>query len=406
MRKPASGGARIRQLHVRCSQGYSGLLTRESQMIFNYLTDRPECEIGLTMPLTSQSYASNVLPGVLRQNLPEGFLLNWIHEQFGKTMKMDDFNILALTGKDMIRRVRITLEAEDTGSVPAAESLSELLSWKGSEDLFTHLAHKYATTSGVSGVQPKVLVSAHPDKAVVEKSAVKDRNLIVKAGGVDYPGLAENEYHCMQIGKRAGLAVPAFWLSDNRELFIVERFDVAADGSYLGFEDMTALTGRQNHEKYDASYETAAKVVDTFASPGHRVDSLRELFRSIVLSVVVRNGDAHLKNFGLLYSIPRADDVGLSPLYDIVNTTCYLPRDVLALKMAKTKAWPSRDTLIEFGKRHCKLDHPDHVIDHVIDAAHTYRPDIEAGAIWMEMKAQIAIGCGSLAKARLFRTAP
>lgn len=395
------GGDRIKQLHIRCTQGYSGRLTRESQFIFNYATEQPGCEIGLTMPLTARSHAANILPGVLRQHLPEGFLRDWIREQFGKTMRMDDFNILALTGKEMIGRVRCSLNREDAGAPPEPVVLKDLLTWKGSEDLFEHLARKYAAMSGVSGVQPKVLVSAHPDRETVLKSTMKDRNLIVKAGGADFPELAENEYHCMQIGKLAGLETPQFWLSDNRELFIIERFDVDANGKYLGFEDMTALTGRQNEAKYDGSYEMIAKAISVFASPQYSSSSLVELFKAIVLSVVLRNGDAHLKNFGLLYTTPFDEDVRLSPLYDVVNTTSYLPADILALKLNKTKSWPARDALIEFGKGHCKIDRPALIIDHIAEIAHAYRPQIEAGGIWTKIKTEITKGAYSVSGPRL-----
>jgi serine/threonine-protein kinase HipA len=388
---------RMKQLHIHSTQGYSGVLTRESQIVFNYLTAQPDAEISLTMPLRAESYAANILPGVLRQNLPEGYLLHWLYENFGKTMKMDDFNILALIGKEMIGRVRCSVDPDSADKAPEPEDLKSLLTWQGSEDLFEYLALKYAAGSGVSGVQPKVLVTAHRARDVVEKSSMKDQNVIVKSGGADYPGLAENEYHCMNIGRLAGLDVPDFWLSDNRELFVIERFDVDSNGSYLGFEDMTALTGRQNAEKYDGSYEVAAKVVDTFVGPHHKTTSFRALFKSIVLSVAVRNGDAHLKNFGLLYTTPLTDDVRLSPLYDVVNTTSYLPKDILALKMAKTKSWPTRKTLIEFGRMHCKLDQPGQIIDQVLDAVNAYVPQVEPGAIWTQMKKQIEAGSYSIA---------
>jgi len=118
-----------------------------------------------------------------------------------------------------------------------------------------------------------------------------------------------------------------------------------------------------------------------------------------VLSVAVRNGDAHLKNFGLLYTDPTTDDVQLSPLYDIVNTTSYLPKDVMALKLAKTKSWPYRNTLIEFGKQHCDIDNPESIIDSIIEAAHAYVPEIEPGVIWDQMRAHIELGCSTLAAA-------
>lgn len=119
-----------------------------------------------------------------------------------------------------------------------------------------------------------------------------------------------------------------------------------------------------------------------------------------MLSVAVRNGDAHLKNFGLLYTDPASNDVQLSPLYDIVNTTSYLPKDVMALKLAKTKSWPYRDSLIGFAKRHCDIDNPDFVIDSIVEAAVSYVPDITPGDIWFQMKSQIDLGCSTMSAAK------
>jgi len=391
-----------KSLHVQTTQGPSGILSRESQYVFNYTTQDKACEIGLTMPLTAHSYASSILPGVIRQNLPEGFLLGWIKEKFGKTMKVSDFNILTLTGRNTIGRVQCVTEDISKSAAQEGEDLQELLAWKGTEDLFNHLADKYAQLSGISGVQPKVLMPQKTsfDSGSVEKVSLKVPNLIVKSSGYDYPGLAENEYHCMMIAKKAGLTVPQFWLSDDKGIFVIERFDIDRSDNYLGFEDITSLTGCQNDDKYQSSYEIVAKVVRTFCSANFKTTSLVELFKSIVLSVTVRNGDAHLKNFGLLYTDPTVDDVQLSPLYDIVNTTSYLPKDVMALKLAKTKSWPYRASLIEFGKRHCDIDNPEYIIDKIIEAAASYVPDVESGAIWNQMKSQIELGCSTTASAK------
>jgi serine/threonine-protein kinase HipA len=396
-------------LHLHTTQGYAGELRRESQHIFNYRTDDAACELSLTMPLTAKSYAASILPGVLRQNLPEGYLKNWMQEHFGKTLKLDDFNMLAITGAQMIGRINISQQKEKDDALLAGENLSELLAWKGTEALFEHLAQKYAAMSGISGVQPKVLMPAKRSSdddsdsnkqrenksgtEVVEKATLTDRHLIVKAAGHDYPGLAENEFHCMTIAKQAGLIVPDFWLSDDKGLFVTSRFDRDAQSGYLGFEDMTALTGRQNEEKYTGSYEMIATAIATFASPQFVASSLEEFFKSVVLSVVVRNGDAHLKNFGLLYTHPRSDDVRLSPLFDIVNTTSYLSKDTLALKLAKTKSWPYRKELTEFGKKACRVDKASEIIDQIVDAAANYTSDIKAGEIWMKVKAEIDRSC-------------
>lgn len=62
---------------------------------------------------------------------------------------------------------------------------------------------------------------------------------------------------------------------------------------------------------------------------------------------MVRNGDAHLKNFGLLYEDPfSVTRPVLAPVFDVVTTTVYphtsqrgatLVDRTLALKLAKEK---------------------------------------------------------------------
>jgi len=101
-----------------------------------------------------------------------------------------------------------------------------------------------------------------------------------------------------------------------------------------------------------------------------------------------------------LYTTPETNDVRLSPLYDIVCTTAYIPRDTIALKMNKAKAWPSREQLIEFGKAHCKLDRPVEIIDEVIEVITSYIPAIDTGEIWEKMRPEIAKGIGMISKAR------
>jgi serine/threonine-protein kinase HipA len=83
-------------------------------------------------------------------------------------------------------------------------------------------------------------------------------------------------------------------------------------------------------------------------------DTLEQLFAMVALSCAVENGDAHLKNFAVLYEHPEAP-VRLAPAYDIISTTLYLPRDVLALTLDGSKQFPDRKRLVGFGRRACGL---------------------------------------------------
>ena len=74
-----------------------------------------------------------------------------------------------------------------------------------------------------------------------------------------------------------------------------------------------------------------------------------QLFTLIVLNCALRNGDAHLKNFGVLYD-DLDGTVRLAPVYDVVTTTAYIPADGMALTLDGTTRWPDAKRLQQFGE--------------------------------------------------------
>lgn len=374
---------RVKRLEIETPQGFAGSLFRESQFVFRYgddaLDDRARA-ISLSMPPRPEGYIGNQLPPVLAMNLPEGFLLDRVVDRYRKVFDIkDDMNLLALTSTRSAGRLWARSEERVADQAPGI-ALRDLLAAPGTEALFDDLIERFATNTAISGVQPKVVVpEAVPgiESAPIERAAVRSPDLIVKAAGAEYPGLAENEYFCMSMARAAGLEVPECWLSEDRQLFVIRRFDMRQDHTYMGFEDMASLTGRHPSKKYEASYGIIAKALGDFCAPLHRVNSLERYFRQLVFCCVVENGDAHLKNWGILYGDPSSadKDACLSPVYDLVCTTAWLPRDTLALSLEGSKAWPARETLASFGRTACELEQADALIDEVIAGALAYEPE-------------------------------
>lgn len=421
---------RVPLLYVATPAGEAGRLAKDGQHSFTYSdealrrNDRA-LEISLTMPLRPRSYAWTPMLPVFQTFLPEGYLKQRIVERFGKVMRVDDMALLALTGSNAIGCLRLTQTSEAPAGKVGHESLDEILQDQGSRDLFEHLCDRYLISSGVGGVQPKVLLSAAPASAspnvepvspdaasvppdarpahdktsIGSRATLRARQFIVKVGGGEFPGLAENEYHCLRVARIAGLEVPEFYLSADRQRLVIERFDYDHDADrYLGFEDMVSLQGSVNERKYDGSHEQVARAIATNVSPAHHASSLANYFASVVLSMALRNGDAHLKNYGLLYRDPGSDDCRLSPLYDVVCTTVYLPKDRPALSLAGKRGWPSRETLCEFGRAHCMVEHPALVLDAVLDAVASYRPDDDSSGIWARMSNETSAVGAALAR--------
>jgi len=333
---------RIRKIDIKVAGEAAGLLENNTQFNFTYHSNAT-FPVAVSMPLEKRAYQSGALFPIFEMNIPEGFIRYRITEQLRKQIRVDDMLFLALQGKTGIGCISYAaqgVEAEEMN----AESLAEILAWQGSNDLFEELVNKYLLQSGVSGVQPKILVPEAIE--TTEKGALVLPSLIVKSGGEEFPQLAINEFICMQLANACQIATPEFWLSDNRQLFVMRRFDLKDDGSCRAMEDMAVLQGKPTSDKYHSSYESVSKILN-FYSSSLKADN-ESLFKMLVHSCMVGNGDAHLKNYAMLYDDP--EDMRLSPLYDVVNTQIYSPADTLALNLGKSKSFPDRKRLIDFGK--------------------------------------------------------
>jgi serine/threonine-protein kinase HipA len=338
---------------------YAGALDRYQQRgtAFAYQPDAsPERAVSLTMPVRTASWNTPFgLAPIFQMNLPEGVLRARINRLFAKaTGTFDDYDLLGVIGRTQIGRVRYSTGKEELEEAVPLQPIDEILHPRpGAHDLLEHLLETFATHSGVSGVQPKVMIRATGDKL----SDLRDRRSqsfqsathIVKLWDEkEYPELAANEYFCLKAAKDLGLAVPDFQLSDDGKALVIERFDLA-DGRYLGFEDFCVLNALPTSDKYSGSYESRLfKRLRDFMSPEQYPRAVTSLYKLFVLNCAIRNGDAHLKNFGVTYQ----DVLGtteLAPVYDLVTTRAYLPRDAMALTLEGTTAWPDRRKLIALG---------------------------------------------------------
>jgi serine/threonine-protein kinase HipA len=145
--------------------------------------------------------------------------------------------------------------------------------------------------------------------------------------------------------------VPPYRLADGGMALVIDRFDLLMDGTYRGFEDFCALNARRTDEKYRGSYETQVmKRFGQFANSTHINEDMEKLFTLIALNCALRNGDAHLKNFGIVYDDVQGE-ARLAPVYDLVTTSVYLPKDSLALTLNGSTRWPTGKELKKLGEK-------------------------------------------------------
>lgn len=350
----------------------SGELSHENdRYVFNYAEDAEEI-VSLTMPIRKASWVSKKLHPVFDMNMPEGALREVIMNHFAKVQKMDDLALLKLIGPYMLGRVkfnRLMVEKEQL-------TLDSILQSE-SADLFEELMDKFALRSGVSGVQPKLLLTAQ------NKTTMKFEHYIVKSWKEEYDQLALNEYFCMRAIQNAGLPTPEFYLSDDLSMFVMKRFDVKEEDGfndcYLGFEDMCVLTGRNTDEKYDGSYEEIVKVIKDVIPAKHKKEAISTLFAAIIMNHLLRNGDGHLKNYGVIYE-DDFEDAKLAPIYDVITTTVYLKKDIPALRLSDGKLWFKEKTYKHFAKASCGLGNKEYqtIVDKCCEAIKVTKLELDA----------------------------
>ncbi len=372
---------KIRLLYVSIGDTENaGQLIRASTYEFRYLQPSPEqATVALLMPPREQlTWQDGDLFPPMDQNLPEGDLFMRIRELFPK-QPMTPMHLLALVGRNGIGRLGYNLPNQTATPLPRTLSKRELLSTVYSPQVFNDLVAAYLSTgAGIAGMQPKIMV---PDR-----STVPIPSLIVKAASAAYPGLAANEFLCLTAASKADIKVPVFALSDDGQMLVLDRFDLIVhdDGRVerLGFEDIAALAGLRvrdilSDRKYHGSYQRIAELLRQLQLHS---DNLHQFFEQVAFSVMVRNGDAHLKNFGLLYR--SAAQMWLAPMFDVVTTSIYkytqfpggpqLEDRTMALKLFsgkhQTKTYPTTEELVDFGRRICGVAQPARVLDRIAQA--------------------------------------
>ena len=364
---------RIRLLDVDINSTHSGQLSHASTYTFDYRRDdaaQPGVSL-LMLPSLLHFDGGGALFPAMDMNLPEGYLFMQIREFFPK-QTITPMHLLALMGNNGIGRLGYRL-ADALAPKPAAVvSKADLLASGNGPVLFEQLMHAYLSTgAGISGVQPKIMV---PDKATMPIPT-----LIIKMAADRYPGLSANEFMCLCAAREAGIEVAPFDLSEDGSLLVIDRFDIAADGSRLGFEDAASLMGQRvrdalSDRKYHGSYERVATALKLINLPATEI---ARFFEQVAFTVMVHNGDGHLKNFGVLYS--STDDVRLAPMFDVVTTSIYkyqrfeggpeLEDHTMALKLFAgskgSKIYPYAKELLDFGRRVCGVSDPAAVIQRI-----------------------------------------
>lgn len=298
------------------------------------------------------------LPPWFSNLLPEGRLREFIARDQGVKVTRE-LQLLLRIGHDLPGAVEVLPAASDEYFDPEVLSKttapSTAIQGAGSPWKFS-----------LAGVGLKMSLLKQGDRLTIPgTNSVGD--WIAKFPDAVYPQVPANELATMQLARHVGIEVPEIALVHRDELphmpdivwpngetyaFTIARFDRGPDKRRIHIEDFAQVRGFYDSSKYEGKFETVAAL----AYRQRDSTALREFVRRLTFNLLVGNGDAHLKNWSLIYPDGRIPT--LSPAYDLVSTGPYASAqapDDFGLEFGGTKI-PERIRRTNFQRLQRKLD--------------------------------------------------
>ena len=278
-------------------------------------------------------FFSNLLPeGVLREYMVKRLKIHHDHE----------FDILMSLGASLPGAVR-ALPADELpqaainyrlGTTHAAADETPIKFSLGGSQLKFSMIERGGRFTLEDGNEEWIVKPPHPSHPNVPANEYTMMRLAA-AAGIQTPEVKLVKLDAIDLGGFTGLSIPQWetWA------YAIKRYDRTADGR-VHVEDFAQVFNVYGDQEYKATnYDTIGRLIfDLFPN---RFEQIAEFVRRLVVNILVGNGDAHLKNWSVIYRDKIAPQ--LAPAYDLVSTIHYVANDSLALNLGGEKHFESID---------------------------------------------------------------
>lgn len=313
---------------------YSDNATLSFNYDLKYLGDQNASKLSASLPLGDTVFDHQATSAFFSGLLPEG----GVRTQLAKCLGISERNTFALL-KKVGGECAGAVSVYPQGSSPKADDEPTYLVLENNEadDILTSLdtrpllaGEEDVRISG-AGAQDKLMIAFVDGKIAVPTGNTPSTH-IIKPPIKDLEETVHNEFFCMKLADAVGLRVPKveiLWLEE-KPYYLVERYDRKRDESgiikRLHQEDFCQAMRISPEIKYEneggPSLEQCFALLDERIGSGSMSGSnMLSLFHGIVFNFLIGNGDAHGKNFSILYEEGAAES--LSPFYDLMCTVVY-----------------------------------------------------------------------------------
>lgn len=347
----ARRGPAVQTLDVRLRDTLVGTLAHLGNEALLFTFDREYVEAATERPTLSLSFKADdgslvesTRPTHVRLSpffsnlLPEAHLREYLAAR-GGVHPDREFFLLWLLGADLPGAIEV--RSPDDAAPPRTE-----------DEVERPARDERPLRFSLAGVQLKFSALMEASKGLTLPIDGVGGDWIVKLPSPRFEAVPENEYAMMTLARAVGIDIPDVRLVATTDIgglpqnlpeafgqsLAIRRFDRPRQGERIHIEDFAQVFGVYPEKKYKtASYSSIARVLWLEAGE----EAVTEFTRRLVFNALIGNGDAHLKNWSLIY--PDGRTPKLSPAYDLVGTVPYIPDDRLGLSLGGTKEFAQID---------------------------------------------------------------
>ena len=339
------------------------LSSDKGKMEFSYSAEYillPDAEpLAFTLPLSETPYSSGSVVSFFSNLLPDESVRVRIAEILGVSPE-NIFGLLKEIGEDCAGAVALFSPERRPASV--TEPIFKPLSEDDAHNILANLADRPLNVGAEdfhisgAGAQDKLVASVQKGIVYLPLKGTPSTH-IIKPGISRFPESVFNELYCMKLAKACGLNTADCDILYIKGIpyYVTERYDRSKNGEIwtrLHQEDFCQLLGYEPSIKYES--EGGPKLLQCFELLRNlelpASDTIEFLDR-IIFIFLTGNGDAHAKNFSIIYRDGRPR---LAPAYDLLSTVVYpnlSPKLAMKIDGEYNFRWISQGKFLRMGTK-------------------------------------------------------
>ncbi len=310
------------------------LYYNKGQLFFQYneeyLRNKMNMPLSVSLPLLGDIYDDTVVRPFFEGLLPE----ENIRIQIAKILQTDSRNTFALLNK---------IGADCAGAISVLPEESCINNLAGPVYRYVNDDEAYTILSSLkvrplyigeddfrisgAGAQNKLIACMINNQLVLPLNGTPSTH-IIKPNIEGYDHTVFNELFCMKLAKACGLNVPECFIAriKDKSFYVVERYDRIKENGFwtrIHQEDFCQILHVLPENKYEndggPNLASCFNLLNQIGVPATSKIAFLDL---VIFNYLTGNGDAHAKNFSILY---KNDIPELAPCYDLMCTAIMVP---------------------------------------------------------------------------------